>query len=541
MFSVALSVWAALGGRPVVRVTALLLAAAFQLYYLLLMEYFIGIEGLRIVLLAYIFLRPILPGLRLKQWLSRQVFSRLLRSLAWSASSLLVSLGFMVWRQFFFQNQRGATDIGGMFSGIAESPWLNLVWEPVNLVRDLLNVIFFAWAVPAYELAFQLRLRDTLLVLGLGLFAACLVWLVWRFKADQVDAEPGMQEQDGWGMLWVGLAGAALALIPIHLGDRQVIFQDFSRFSLTASAGAVLVLSGLWLLVLRDHFRRASLVLLIALAAVTHNANAVNFVSFTRLLNTFWWQVSWRIPQIEPGTVLAANYGGQKAAEDYFIWGPANLIYYPTLPAAAQVSLNLTAVTLERSDVYTALAGGSTERDRRGTISLKDYANLLVISVPTPQSCVHVLDGRHIELSIEESEAVSLLAPASQAGQIRLDEPLRTPPESIFGAQPDQRWCWYYEKADLARQRGDWAEVVRLGDAALERKLHPLDWVEWMPFVEAYAYLQREDEFERGAFVIRADPFLRQQACQLALQDSPAAEQYPQGRQWLQETFCQSP
>ena len=35
-------------------------------------------------------------------------------------------------------------------------------------------------------------------------------------------------------------------------------------------------------------------------------------------------------------------------------------------------------------------------------------------------------------------------------------------PEQIYGKQNTETWCYFFEKADLARQYEDWNEVVRL-------------------------------------------------------------------------------
>ena len=48
--------------------------------------------------------------------------------------------------------------------------------------------------------------------------------------------------------------------------------------------------------------------------------------------------------------------------------------------------------------------------------------------------------------------------------------PPAAPPASLFDPEPEHDWCYYFEKAELARQRGDWQEVTRLGDQALAMK-----------------------------------------------------------------------
>ncbi len=57
-----------------------------------------------------------------------------------------------------------------------------------------------------------------------------------------------------------------------------------------------------------------------------------------------------------------------------------------------------------------------------------------------------------------------------------------------LGAGPERGWCYYYEKADLARQTQDWQSVRELGDKAIFRQgfITSLD-TELMPFILAYA------------------------------------------------------
>ena len=36
------------------------------------------------------------------------------------------------------------------------------------------------------------------------------------------------------------------------------------------------------------------------------------------------------------------------------------------------------------------------------------------------------------------------------------------PPAGLFGDEPPHAWCYYFERASLAAQQGDWALVARL-------------------------------------------------------------------------------
>ena len=59
----------------------------------------------------------------------------------------------------------------------------------------------------------------------------------------------------------------------------------------------------------------------------------------------------------------------------------------------------------------------------------------------------------------------------------------------IYAPEPGHEWCYYFEKADLARQFGDWQEVVNIGDTAFKLDDDPHDPVERFAFIEGYAHV----------------------------------------------------
>ena len=58
----------------------------------------------------------------------------------------------------------------------------------------------------------------------------------------------------------------------------------------------------------------------------------------------------------------------------------------------------------------------------------------------------------------------------------------------IYGPEPEHGWCFYFEKADLARQLADWDEVLVQADAAFQLRDHPNDPLERFVFIEGYAH-----------------------------------------------------
>jgi hypothetical protein len=63
-------------------------------------------------------------------------------------------------------------------------------------------------------------------------------------------------------------------------------------------------------------------------------------------------------------------------------------------------------------------------------------------------------------------------------------------PESIYGKQNHQTWCYYFEKADLARQYGQWNEVVRLWNEASSIGVKTENGFEYIPFIEGFGHLE---------------------------------------------------
>jgi hypothetical protein len=66
---------------------------------------------------------------------------------------------------------------------------------------------------------------------------------------------------------------------------------------------------------------------------------------------------------------------------------------------------------------------------------------------------------------------------------------------AIYHPEPVHGWCYYFEKADLARQLGNWEEIAKLGDTAFKLEDHPNNPVERFVFIEGYAHT---GEWERA-------------------------------------------
>jgi hypothetical protein len=505
MLSIALSVKASLLQHPATKWIAFLLAALLGWFYLGLVEYFLGLELLRFASLYLVASRNAMAG-------NRKLFTGLRNALP----GLIIPAVFLIWRIFFFESERGATDISSQLTQFKELPLATSVWWLVRLVSNTFNVTFLAWGMPLYQfISFISRLRDLFLAAAVaGILLLLLFWFL-RPLEEEHDSEPA---SGNWRleMLAVGLLTALAGLVPVILVNRQADFGDFSRYTLASSPGSALVLVSILFFLSFRVVRWGVLSVLLVAAVFTHHANAIRVVNETNSLRAFWWQVAWRIPQLSANATLVANYPVTTIQEDYFVWGPANLIYYPQGVAGDQIRTGISAAVLNKDSLLKIVGQARKENDNRRSIrSVIDYQNILVLSMPTQGSCVQVLNGSEPEISQFEEERIMVVAPFSELEHIQLNAQPPLPPQIVFGPEPAHDWCFYYEKADLARQRGDWKEVARLGDEVLQNEYAPQDDIEWMPFLQGYARAGDMEGLDKIRRLMKnSDPYIIRQVCQ---------------------------
>ncbi len=327
-------------------------------------------------------------------------------------------------------------------------------------------------------------------LVGILIFAVAVWWLrsSGRLAPEEPDAG-GCRDA-----MVLGAVCALAALLPVTASNRGVeLGNSYDRYTLTAMLGVCMFVSGFIFTAIASHgFRVGAVAVLVGLGIGTHFANASAAAELESVHRQFWWQLSWRAPDLQSGTVvvplLRSTY---RFVDDYDVFPPLNILYRPGVQA-----IEIPAQILNRDSAKKMVLSGSDERDLRTILFTRDYDNLLVISYgydSGASTCLHAIDGRQLELSQNEDPLVPLVAPNSKVDRISVDGSPHRPPEVFFGAEPPHTWCYYYQKASLARQKGNWAEVARLGDEAAAQNFTPADRLEWMPFLEGYANLRRYD------------------------------------------------
>jgi len=496
--------------------------------YLGLVEYFLGFEALRLICIGVLFWRE---G-------EKSMAARLSAALRASIPFLAVAAGFLLWRLFFFEAERKATDVGLQIASLFSSPLTGLWWLNY-LVQDIFNVVLVALAIPMDNLAFPMRLRDAWT--GLGLAALAVFILLVALRRGIEDQE---QSDHGRGVyreqLWVALVAIVAGLIPVIFANRHIILPDYSRYTLAPSVGAAI----LWAVIIQrislPSLRMAVAGFLVLLAVYTHYGNSVRAVNETNATRDFWWQAAWRAPQIKEGTTLIASYPGSPLSEDYFVWGPANWIYDAQPQETIPLVVKLPSAVLTSDVVLEIISNGGTETPlRRGNYLERDFGNVLVMIQTSPTGCVRFINGDVPELSPQDHQRLLLVAPYSRLENVLTEGEFQTPPAIVFGPEPEHDWCYFYQKADLARQRGEWEQIPGLLKQALNQGHYPEDGLEWMPFLQASAVLGDVDQVRSTAKLVTTDKFLRLQVCGIMTDFMQRETLSAEVRSVIEKNICQ--
>jgi hypothetical protein len=478
-------------------------AVASGAAYLFLYEIFVSFEALRLFLIIYIVARR-----------QRQTGRRLIGQVVkyWLPYLGVIAV-FSFWRVFIFKSVRTETDIGLLASAYQDNLLQELIRIPGEIARDFLETAIFAWFVPTSTRALQATTTTLLasMVVGLAAWAVVLLYTRWTYPALEAN-----EERDRRSKTWardvalIGFASAVLAVIPAILSNMELKLLELSdRYSLTTVVPVAVFVGGLVWLVARRDKRPWVIGALVGLSVMSQFNNNNYFRNAWETEMDLWWQMSWRVPDLEPDTVLMLSVPTRAyfPSDEHEIWTAASLIYAPEEKRMSLFGIRLIETTADelmydRDYVY------EVEMTLRFEV---DYEKTLLVSVPGGTSCLRVIDAARLhELPRDATAMLEWVAPRSDINRIITDAPPPILRPSIFGREPAHTWCYYYQKADLARQRGNMEEVAALGDMARAAGFEPQDMSEWMPFIEGYVSVGRcEDARALAAEVMTETPTVR--------------------------------
>jgi hypothetical protein len=516
------------------------LAAATMLVHIFSMEYFSGIELLRPFLLLLV------AAENNRDW-SRRLSYALKRWLPY----LAILAVFVFWRLAIYPQSRGDPNNPRLLFDLVSQPLSAFVTLMQYATQDFLNIIVGSWYKTLDPATYILNDR----IVFVSLVIAAVVGLFTSFILRSYRRNAQSAEEDSSPGRWIQLAlmigglGILLGVLPVWLTGRQTTLGLYgSRFALASMLGAsILTISILEWISPRRFVRIVLLSSLIGIAVGFHIRRVEIFNRSWVKQQRFYWQLSWRIPDLKSGAAIAADGELFLYVGRYSTALALNLLYPEDLPyphighyfyelpeRIAQRAAELATGEPIEWKFRNFLFNGST----------KD--TVLIYYEPEQGNCLWVLDPNDVD-NPDLPALTSQGLPVSNLSVILPDSvPENGPPTRIFGAEPEHNWCYFFQKADLARQFGNWQAIVELGDLAQDLGHSPNNPQEWIPFIEGYARAGRwEEAFEKTLQVRRINFRVSQRLCRLwdrVEENIPVPENYLEKYQSMQARLeCASP
>lgn len=444
-------------------------AMIFSALNLIMFEYFFLLEFMRPFLL--------LMSLREKRLTLRERFIKVFT--AWLPYLGVIAFA-LLYRLLVFSHP-----------GFGYSLTEEMARAPLETLSQLLqHVLSSLWtaAAGAWLQAFQFPtlavngLRTSVLYLFVVLATGGLV-LLGRLSGEATETA---KKQDAFWLIGLGAFMLLMGGVPYWVTNLPVTLGfPANRALLSFMFGACFFLLGL-LNLLPARLQSSLAILLIALSAGRQFLWSVEYWRDWQSQKNLFWQLFWRAPGIQPGTLLLMNEELQFNA-DNSLTAPLNWIYMPQT-RARQVGYLLFYPTNRLGASLPALEPGLPIRYDFLAASFEGNTSDALAFYYNPPACLRLLEP-DLDPQNRLLPAESLMREASALSSVEriLPEGQAVMP-SLYFPEPPHNWCYYFQKADLARQRKDWQEVARLGEIAFQLDDYPNDPLERFVFIEGYAH-----------------------------------------------------
>jgi hypothetical protein len=438
-----------------------------------MIEYFVGLELIRPVLI-WAMLGTEQKGKK------RTVFWKTL--LTWSP--FLLGLGIYFWyRVFYFPSTlTGDPNSPVLLKAILSTPVATLSLLAKTVYQDVTYLIISVWTKAFSPDLIHSQSRVMWLSWFVGIVSAILFCLYIYLTSRNKEAS---EKTSFFYMLVVGgialLAGAA----PVWATARQVDGSTWSdRFTLAPLVGAVILVVSLVDWLFRTKNQKQWLLALLVASSISYQIyNSNVYRKDWEVQRNIYWQLAWRVPVLKPGTAVIGS--GTFTSKSSFYDGGyiVNLLFSQTPRANPQYDYfdiwHLPAASYQPDKpLVDSERGGKFNGNTSQAIGM--YFNF------NTNECVRVLDSVYTG-DPRFNAGMTNIIPISNLNEIFAGNGTKLPDPATFGVEPAHTWCYYFEKADLARQMKDWQTVLNLGAEAKTMGLGSNSGSEYLPFIEAYA------------------------------------------------------
>ena len=303
-----------------------------------------------------------------------------------------------------------------------------------------------------------------------------------------------------------------VSVIPFWAANLQIdTVYPYDRFLLAYMFGSCLFVIALF--ETPKSYRQFNIVLvclLIALGAGFQIANSNRYKNQWSNQKDLYWQMVWRMPNLQKGTTLWTY----QFPENAYYTGPAlgaqiNWTYGDTNVSNEKISYDFLIINSGQNKFIEELSPNKDITTFNRTYSFQGNTSETIYLHKESKKCLRILDDSFTPLKTVVTDYNKEMIDASSLSNLYLinenDGNDANPIIGVVGPEPEHDWCYYFEKAELARQQQDYSKVVSLLEEAQNRDLEPNDSTEFFPFIEALGKTSNWTEAEKYSKIIVKD------------------------------------
>ena len=444
-------------------------------------EYFVGLE----------LIRPVMLWLLLTGEGKTTPGSALRKSAVLSLPYLLLFGFYFWWRLIIFPGTISKLNYAGDFKMLGDFQTSVLGGALALFTRAFFDFIYSTLQVWLTGLTTQDGFTFQSKALWFAFAVGILVAIAFAFFQN---AEVTDETEDQKSLLslflfggWAFVAGS----LPVWLTSKQLSGSGRwdDRFALSIMPGAVLMTMAAILWLIRVRQRKLVLTILLLLSVATQVLLVNRYRLDWQAQRDYYWQLAWRVPALQPQTAILSFEQPSASIPGYDASFAMNVLFNNkgVDEGGTDGAVPYWFFTNDRFLNFELVPGKHIVYEDRNLKFTGSTSEAISIVRQGENRCLQVLDAAYTGQPFYEFDQQQLIG-VSNVARILPDAGADPPDRAVFGTEPPRGWCYYFEKADLARQFGDWQAVLKLEKQAKSQGLSSRFGPEYVPFIEAHAW-----------------------------------------------------
>ena len=424
-----------------------------------------------------------------------------------------------------------------LFERLSENPIQLLPELFKDQLVDIWNIAIRSWiiAVNPIHLLDEQSTRLQILFLLIAILSSLLIACTFIINYLKTN-----EEANPWEFLLTGFSAMYLAGWPLWIAGLPVgEFFSYSRWSIPFMMGASIFTAGLLRALIRQKVIQIVIISILVGIGVRNQLLISNsFRHDWQQQQQFFWQIKWRMPSLQENTVLFSDMLPFKYENSDQLSAGINMILSDPIHAKKLSYFMFYIPERINTSILPEIRKNLPVQGKRNYRSFQGNTSQAILIDFQHPACLHVLNP----LIDEHNPLISPIIKDSlflSDEQWILNESGTSTNINIFGKEPVHEWCYYFQKADLARQFEKWDDINQIYQEVKGSGFQPRDNREWMPFIEGMIHLGNYDEaFSISKMITDQSGDYKEMVCQIWKHAIPPGTKYDLAQQLKSRFDC---